>query len=124
MRGLGAARTSALFGTAPLAGMFISFILFREFPGWMFIIALPLMVLGTVFLLSEQHEHYHVHELSVHEHAHEHDDGHHEHDHEDGHAGKHSHLHNHDELPHAHHHMPDIHHRHVHPSESYRLSHK
>jgi drug/metabolite transporter (DMT)-like permease len=118
MRGLGAARTSALFGTAPLAGMFISFLLFREFPGWMFMIALPLMVVGTLFLLSEEHEHDHVHEMTVHEHSHAHDDGHHEHDHEGEFAGKHSHVHDHDELTHAHHHMPDIHHRHIHPSES------
>jgi drug/metabolite transporter (DMT)-like permease len=118
MRGLGAARTSALFGTAPLAGMIISFLLFREFPGWMFIVALPLMVIGTLFLLSEEHEHYHIHELTVHEHAHVHDDGHHEHDHEGEYAQKHSHIHCHDDLVHAHHHMPDIHHRHVHPSES------
>jgi drug/metabolite transporter (DMT)-like permease len=118
MRGLGAARTSALFGTAPLAGMLLSFLLFREFPSWMFIIAFPLMVAGTLFLVSEEHEHDHVHEMTLHEHAHVHDDGHHEHDHEGDYAQKHSHIHKHGELAHAHHHMPDLHHRHIHAPES------
>lgn len=116
MRGLGAARTSAFFGTAPLAGMILSFLLFREFPSWMFIIALPLMVIGTLFLVSEQHEHHHIHEMTIHEHSHVHDDGHHEHDHEGEYAQKHSHIHRHDELAHTHDHMPDLHHRHIHPS--------
>jgi len=115
MRGLGAARTSALFSSAPLAGMILSFLLFREFPSWMFIIAFPLMVIGTLFLVSEEHEHDHVHEMTLHEHAHVHDDGHHDHDHEGKPVRKHSHIHKHDELVHAHHHMPDLHHRHIHP---------
>jgi drug/metabolite transporter (DMT)-like permease len=118
MRGLGAARTSALFGTAPLAGMTLSFLLFREFPSWMFIIAFPLMVIGTLFLVSEQHEHHHIHEMTIHEHSHAHDDEHHEHKHEDWYALKHSHFHKHVELVHDHHHMPDLHHRHIHSSES------
>jgi drug/metabolite transporter (DMT)-like permease len=118
MRGLGAARTSALFGTAPLAGMILSFLLFREFPNWMFMTAFPLMVIGTLFLLSEEHEHLHIHEDTIHEHAHVHDDGHHEHDHEGEYAQKHSHLHKHDESAHEHHHMPDLHHRHRHSSKS------
>ena len=118
LRGLGAARTSALFGTTPLAGIFISFLLFREFPGWLFLIALPLMIIGTLFLISEEHQHQHIHEMTIHEHSHVHDDGHHEHDHEGETTQKHSHIHKHDLLFHEHHHMPDIHHRHVHPSKS------
>lgn len=116
MRGIGAARTSALFSSAPLAGMILSFLVFREFPNWMFLIAFPLMVIGTLFLISEEHEHDHVHEMTVHEHAHVHDDGHHEH--EGDCAQKHSHIHKHEKLVHAHHHMPDLHHRHIHPTES------
>jgi drug/metabolite transporter (DMT)-like permease len=112
MRGIGAARTSALFSSAPLAGMILSFLVFREFPSWMFVIAFPLMVAGALFLVSEEHEHYHVHEMTIHEHAHVHDDGHHEH--EGDCAQKHSHIHKHDKLAHAHHHMPDLHHRHTH----------
>jgi drug/metabolite transporter (DMT)-like permease len=118
MRALGAARTSALFSTAPLAGIIISFVLFREIPGWLFMIAFPLMVAGTLFLVSEEHEHDHVHAMMIHEHAHVHDDGHHEHIHEGGYAQKHSHTHRHDELAHAHNHMPDLHHRHNHPAEA------
>jgi drug/metabolite transporter (DMT)-like permease len=117
MRGLGAARTSALFSTAPLAGMLLSFVLFRETPGWLFIAAFPLMLAGTLFLVSEQHEHYHVHQMETHEHAHAHDDGHHEHDHADQEVPLHSHVHQHDEFAHEHNHMPDIHHRHGHPAE-------
>jgi drug/metabolite transporter (DMT)-like permease len=114
MRGLGAARTSALFSSAPLAGMILSFILFREFPSWMFVVAFPLMVIGMLFLVSEEHEHDHVHEMAIHEHAHVHDDGHHNHDHEGEYAQKHSHIHRHDKVAHEHHHMPDLHHRHIH----------
>jgi len=114
MRGLGAARTSALFGISPLAGMMLSFLIFKELPTWMFAVALLLMVIGTLFLVNEEHEHYHIHEMAVHEHAHAHDDEHHTHDHQDRDGQMHSHLHNHDELTHAHDHLPDLHHRHIH----------
>ena len=120
MRGLGAARTSALFGTAPLAGVALSLGLFREWPGWLFLLALPVMIAGTLLLLREQHEHHHVHEAAVHEHSHSHDDGHHDHSRPGAAPGMHSHVHQHDELPHAHHHMPDLHHRHVHGAGSAR----
>ncbi|MBA4383324.1 MAG: EamA family transporter [Anaerolinea sp.] len=114
MRSLGAARTSAVFGTAPLAGMILSFVVFKELPGWMFFIALPLMVIGTLFLTGEEHEHRHLHSAIVHEHAHSHEDAHHFHDHNGEFVNSHSHVHSHDEIQHSHHHMPDIHHRHVH----------
>src|SRR6185369_12886825 len=39
MRGLGAARTSALYGTAPLAGVLLSIVIFGELPSFFFIIA-------------------------------------------------------------------------------------
>ena len=116
MRSLGAARTSALFGTAPLAGVLLSFILFRESLSWPFMIALPLMVLAALLLLSEQHDHRHVHSAVSHEHRHRHDDGHHLHDHP-GMATRslaHSHVHMHEFLEHEHAHLPDIHHRHTH----------
>ena len=115
MRGLGAARTSTLFSTAPLVGVVLSFLIFREFPGAMFLIALPLMVIGTLFLLTEKHEHFHFHEMAVHDHAHVHDDGHHDHIHEGEATQEHSHVHQHNELAHTHPHMPDLHHRHGHP---------
>ncbi|MEI7845623.1 MAG: EamA family transporter [Chloroflexota bacterium] len=114
MRGLGAARTSALFSSAPLAGIILSFFLFREFPSWMFVAAFLLMVVGMLFLMSEDHEHDHMHEMTIHEHAHVHNDGHHEHDHEDGTTKKHSHIHTHPKLAHEHDHLPDLHHWHNH----------
>ncbi|MEP6984514.1 MAG: DMT family transporter [Chloroflexota bacterium] len=54
MRALGAARTSALFGTSPLAGVLLSFLLLREFPSSLFLIALPLIVLALFLLLRER----------------------------------------------------------------------
>jgi drug/metabolite transporter (DMT)-like permease len=117
MRGLGAARTSALFSTAPLAGMLLSFLLFRESLSWMFLIAVPLMIIGTVLLVNEKHEHYHIHEMTLHDHSHVHIDGHHNHYHENELNGSHSHIHEHNQVIHEHHHLPDIHHRHNHPSE-------
>jgi len=116
MRGLGAARTSALFGTAPLAGVVLSLLLFREAPTSLFWVALPLTAVAMALLLLERHSHVHIHETAVHEHRHRHDDGHHAHDHP-GMASPttaHSHLHAHERLEHEHPHMPDIQHRHTH----------
>ena len=118
LRGLGAARTSTLYSTAPLAGILLSFLLFREFPGWMFIIALPLMIIGALFLVSEKHQHTHVHQPVIHEHSHVHDDGHHEHVHEGEYAHEHSHIHRHAGIVHTHPHMPDLHHQHGHLEKS------
>ncbi len=118
MRSLGAARTSALYGTAPLAGIAISFMLFHDEISVMFLLAVPLMVIGTIFLVYEEHSHIHVHETILHEHSHSHDDEH----HEPVHGGieidtrSHSHTHEHDYTEHEHNHTPDTHHRHTHPS--------
>lgn len=120
MRGLGAARTSALFATAPLVGVALSFVFFREAPNLLFFIALPLMITATVLLLREQHSHPHIHEAITHEHGHRHDDGHHTHDHPNMVSPSlwHSHIHTHERLEHSHSHLPDIHHRHTHSTES------
>ena len=118
MRGLGAARTSALFSTAPITGIILSILLFQEFPSWLFIVAVPLMCIGALLLVNDEHEHHHIHARIVHEHSHTHNDGHHKHDHEGAYFERHCHVHKHDELAHAHHHMPDLHHRHVHAPES------
>ncbi len=118
MRGLGAGRTSALFGTAPLAGILLSFLIFREIPGIFFFIALLVIASGAYILLIEDHDHVHVHENIVHEHRHTHNDGHHVHEHVVESARQsHSHVHAHDILEHAHDHAPDIHHRHSHATE-------
>lgn len=116
MRGLGAARTSAYFGTAPFIGAILSFILFRELPSMPFLLAVPLMIAGAILLLGENHCHVHKHLPIEHEHRHRHDDMHHNHTHEDGYCGNgaHSHMHKHELLVHTHPHAPDIHHRHDH----------
>ena len=44
---LGASRTSAYYSVAPFIGVMLSLIIFREIPGYIFIIALLLMVIGA-----------------------------------------------------------------------------
>jgi len=117
MRGLGAARTSALFSTAPLAGFGLSFVLFNETPNKMLIVALPLMVAGMLFLINEEHSHRHVHGEMIHEHSHNHNDGHHEHTSIQNKDTVHSHPHEHPRIEHEHDHMPDTHHRHSHKTK-------
>ncbi|HUG34321.1 MAG TPA: DMT family transporter [Anaerolineales bacterium] len=111
MRGLGAARTSTLYGTAPLAGVLLSIVIFGELPSFMFIIAAILMIGGALLLINEEHSHSHVHTALFHDHSHRHDDLAHAHDVVDG---VHSHEHEHPAEEHMHDHMPDIHHRHGH----------
>ena len=115
MRGLGAARTSALFSTAPIAGILLSMAIFGELPGWLFLAAFPFMAAGAILLINDPHEHPHTHPELTHEHAHQHGDGHHQHAHAGAVPARHSHRHTHSPLTHVHHHMPDIHHRHAHP---------
>lgn len=117
LRRLGTARTSTLFGTAPFVGALVSFAVFRENPGWMFFISLPVMLGGACALLSEEHDHGHVHPFLAHEHNHNHTDPHHAHEHPEEiplTVGSHSHYHKHAFLEHFHAHTPDIHRRHAH----------
>jgi uncharacterized membrane protein len=114
MRRLGAARVSALFNTAPFVGMLLSFAIFRSVPVWTFYAALPIMILGTVMIVYEKHNHSHTHETLTHDHAHSHDDEHHNHVHDEPIDGSHSHEHTHESLSHEHEHRPDLHHRHEH----------
>jgi drug/metabolite transporter (DMT)-like permease len=109
MRGLGVARASALYGTAPLAGVLVSIIIFRDPITLLFAIAAIMMVAGALLLANEEHAHFHIHMPVVHEHRHRHDDEFHAHR-EDTEA--HSHEHEHPRTEHEHRHMPDIHHRH------------
>jgi drug/metabolite transporter (DMT)-like permease len=111
MRGLGAARTSTLYGTAPLAGVLLSIVIFGEFPSFLFVIAAILMIGGALLLINESHSHAHVHTVLFHDHSHRHDDHSHGHDEVEG---THSHEHEHSAEEHEHDHMPDIHHRHGH----------
>jgi len=119
MRGLGAARTGALFATAPFIGAALSLVVFREAPGVKFLLALPVMVAGAALLLGEHHSHPHRHERLEHEHRHRHDDGHHLHVHgvgEQATVAEHAHRHVHEPTEHEHAHTPDVHHRHGHGS--------
>src|SRR5262249_28540802 len=61
MRGLGAARTSALYGTAPLAGVLLSILIFKDPITLLFGIAAVLMVAGALILANEEHAHFHIH---------------------------------------------------------------
>lgn len=117
LRDLGAARTSALFGTAPFIGMLLAVALFREALTPQLLLALPVMGAGAYLLVGERHQHEHNHAALTHEHRHRHDDGHHAHPHAAGEIpprGAHSHVHTHAPLVHSHPHTPDLHHRHDH----------
>jgi drug/metabolite transporter (DMT)-like permease len=109
MRGLGAARTSALYGTAPLAGVLLSIVIFKDPITLLFGIAAIMMVAGALLLANEEHAHFHIHMPVVHEHIHRHDDEFHSHSDD---QETHSHEHEHPQTEHEHGHMPDIHHRH------------
>jgi drug/metabolite transporter (DMT)-like permease len=112
MRGLGAARTSALYGTAPLAGVVLSIVIFSESPSFAYSLAGIFMIVGALLLINEEHSHSHIHTALFHEHSHTHDDPAHAHDSIT--TGAHSHEHEHAAEEHEHDHMPDIHHRHGH----------
>jgi drug/metabolite transporter (DMT)-like permease len=114
LRLIGAARESALFATAPFAGVLIAVGLGDPFTAAS-AVALVLMALGAVGMLTERHEHRHTHEPFAHEHRHVHDE-HHRHEHPPGVATgePHTHWHEHARLVHAHDHVSDVHHRHSH----------
>lgn len=116
LRELGSARTSTIFGISPFIGAILSFLIFRELPNQLFIVTIPILLLGTYLLLEEKHDHYHIHHELVHEHKHIHNDDHHDHSHDEDLAPAtiHSHIHRHTNLAHEHNHKPDIHHRHQH----------
>ena len=119
LRSLGTARTGLLLALSPFFGVFFSFLLFREFPQTGFLLAFPIMTIGTWLLVTERHAHPHKHIALVHNHRHRHDDFHHEHVHAAdapplSRSGDHTHLHSHEAIFHNHPHKPDLHHRHDH----------
>jgi drug/metabolite transporter (DMT)-like permease len=119
LRGLGAARTGALFATAPFIGTALSLAMFRDRPNLQFLMAIPLMLIGAVLLLAERHAHRHAHVPLEHDHRHRHDDDHHRHEHRpEPAAAEHAHQHVHEPANHEHPHTPDEHHRHEHPRET------
>jgi len=113
-REMGAARTSAYYAAAPFIGVLLSWLIFREGISWSFLAALLVMIVGTYFAITENHDHYHVHCDLVHDHRHNHHDGHHNHTHNPEVKGEHSHEHHHEVLAHQHPHLPDLHHQHQH----------
>lgn len=114
LRRVGAARTSAIFATAPVFGVLLSWVVLRESPAVLALAGGALMIAGTALFLRADHRHRHVHEPVEHEHRHVHDE-HHQHAHRgDEGPEPHSHPHRHDRLEHDHPHVADLHHRHGH----------
>jgi drug/metabolite transporter (DMT)-like permease len=115
MRALGAARSTALFGTNPFVAALLSVIFLHDPLSWGFFGAFALNAAAAFVLFTERHAHKHEHGQLVHDHLHTHD-AHHQHKHEPGTdlTEPHSHEHIHGQLVHNHEHMPDEHHRHKH----------
>ncbi len=115
LRGLGSARTSAYFSTAPFLGAAVAVMVLQEPASGAFWFSALLMAAGVWLHLIERHEHEHSHEALTHTHPHVHD-AHHQHAHEfawDG-TEPHSHPHAHQPIRHRHRHLPDQHHHHRH----------
>jgi drug/metabolite transporter (DMT)-like permease len=115
LRGLGSARASAYFSTAPFLGAAIAVGAFHEPAPGLFWLSALLMAAGVWLHLLERHEHEHSHRALAHAHPHVHD-AHHQHEHDfawDG-SEPHAHPHVHAPLRHSHRHYPDLHHRHRH----------
>ena len=114
LRHLGAARTSALFATAPGIAIALSCALLGEIPSAWTAAGAAFMIPGAWLLIRVDHSHRHLHGAIDHDHRHVHDD-HHAHDHRgDEGPEPHSHPHRHAALEHEHVHVADLHHRHSH----------
>ena len=115
LRGLGTARTSAYFSTAPFIGSAAAVIAFGDPVTPQLIIAGVLMACGVWLHMTEHHEHEHFHAPLAHTHPHVHDE-HHRHVHSpvDPPGEPHTHFHEHKPVRHAHPHVPDMHHIHHH----------
>lgn len=114
---IGATRGQILFSTAPLWGVILSYIFFKDTFHWTHIISIALLTLAVVVINLITHKHEHQHDALEHIHYHKHNDGHHYHIHENESLVTnkgHSHLHKHEPITHVHPHYPDLHHRHKH----------
>ncbi len=87
-RNLGAAKTSAYYAVAPFVGAFLSFVLLNEKLTWIYLVALAVMIVGTVFVVMDTVAQHHVHQ-HTHTFTHTHDGITHTH------TITHSHKHNH-----------------------------
>jgi drug/metabolite transporter (DMT)-like permease len=76
LRGLGTARTSAYFSTAPFIGSVAAIIAFGEAVSAQLLIAGALMAIGVWLHMTEHHEHEHFHSPIGHAHPHVHDEHH------------------------------------------------
>ena len=85
---LGAAKTSAYYAVAPFVGAFLSFVFLREQLLWMYLLAMIVMIAGSVLVVTDtlirhhahQHQHTftHTHDGTTHTHTvtHSHDHNH------------------------------------------------
>ena len=92
---LGAAKTSAYYAVAPFAGAFLSFAFLREQLSWMYILALSVMIAGSVLVVVDTLIRHHCH-LHQHTFTHTHDGTTHTH------TVTHVHYHNHYVTDHNH----------------------
>jgi uncharacterized membrane protein len=100
---LGAAKTSAYYAVAPFVGVFLSFVFLKEQLTWIYLIALLIMVAGSILVVMDTLIHHHAH-LHQHTFTHVHDGTVHRH------TVTHSHEHN--------HYTTDSNHHHHHPNKS------
>ena len=100
---LGAAKTSAYYAVAPFVGVFLSFVFLKEQLTWIYLIALLIMVAGSILVVMDTLIHHHAH-LHQHTFTHVHDGTVHRH------TVTHSHEHN--------HYATDSNHHHHHPNKS------
>jgi drug/metabolite transporter (DMT)-like permease len=115
LRGLGAARTSAYFSTAPFIGSAAAVIALGDPVTAQLLTAGVLMAAGVWLHLTERHEHEHFHGAMGHAHPHVHDEHHlHTHSALDPPGEPHTHFHEHKPMRHTHAHVPDMHHAHRH----------
>lgn len=97
---LGAAKTSAFYAVAPFIGAFLSFVLLKESLTLSYVVALLIMIIGTVFAVLDTLFHEHIHE-HTHTFTHTHDSTSHSHTVTHSHDHKHyvnekNHMHRHD----------------------------
>lgn len=53
-RTLGAAKTSAFYAVAPFIGVIFSLLIFRQIPQILFLVALPIMIAGAYFAMTDK----------------------------------------------------------------------
>lgn len=97
---LGAAKTSAYYAVAPFVGVFLSFVFLKEQLTWIYLIALLIMVAGSILVVMDTLIHHHAH-FHQHTFTHVHDGTVHRH------TVTHSHEHNHYATDSNHHHHPN-----------------